>query len=121
VNIADLFFKARRELPPGTILYADITALFEFLSWTPEAARNAEDHDWDEPFPAVMPGVYILEAGCVSAGSSGPACLVQPWRFVSRTIVVPAFLVPRARKLRWELYRWWTALRALLLFLALNS
>ena len=52
----------------------DLSALFEFLSWAPEAARNADDHDWDELFPAVVPGVYILEAGCVSAGSSGPAC-----------------------------------------------
>ena len=64
-NVADLFFKARCELPPGTILYADLAALFEFLSWTPEAKRNADDHAWNESFPAVRPGVY------------GVACLGQ--------------------------------------------
>ena len=78
VNVADFFFKARRELPSGTILYADLSALFEFLLWTPEAARNADDHDWIELFPEVVPGVCILEAGCVSAGSSGPACSSLP-------------------------------------------
>ena len=75
-NIPDLFFKARHELVPGTILYADLAALFQFLDWTPEAARNADDHSWNQLFPDVAPGVYILEAGCVSAGSSGPACPV---------------------------------------------
>ena len=73
-NPADLFFKARRELPPGTILYADLDALFDFFLWTPEAQRNADDHDWDESIPAVAPGVYLLDAGGASPVSSGPVC-----------------------------------------------
>ena len=134
-NLADLFFKAKRELPPGTILYADLAALFEFLSWTPaEAERNADDHAWNESFPAVGPGVYILEAGCASAGSSGAACSlpevgsssavelrVSDNRGAHIISSSATFLVPRTRALRWKLSRWWTALRALLLSLAVNS
>ena len=83
-NLADLFFKAQRELPPGTILYADLEALFEFFLWTPEAQRNADDHDWDEPIPAVAPGVYFLEASGISNASPGPAC---PLPLVSASVV----------------------------------
>ena len=87
-NRPDLFFKARHELVPGTILYADLSALFQFLDWTPEAARNADDHSWNQLFPDVAPGVYILEAGCVSAGPSGPACSVPEDRSSAMESVV---------------------------------
>ncbi len=75
-NAADLFFKARYELPPGTILYADVSAFFEFIMWTPEALRNGNDSAREDPFPAAEPGVFILEARNVSSGLSGPPCLL---------------------------------------------
>jgi hypothetical protein len=61
-NFAEFFFKARHELPPGTVLYADIAAFLAFVAWTPEAQQNYEDPGWDEPFPASEVGVFILEA-----------------------------------------------------------
>jgi hypothetical protein len=39
-NFPELFFKARYELPPGTVLYADIAAFFAFVAWTPEAQQK---------------------------------------------------------------------------------
>jgi hypothetical protein len=36
-NFPEFFFKARYELPPGTVLYADIAAFFAFVAWTPKA------------------------------------------------------------------------------------
>ena len=82
-NAADLFFKARYELPPGTILYADISAFYKFIYRTPEALRNCNDSAWDSPFPAGEPGVYILEARNVSSGLSGPPCLLPESRNIS--------------------------------------
>jgi hypothetical protein len=75
-NSSDLFFKARCELPPGTILYANLIAFIEFIMWTPEAQRNGEDPSWSGPFPASEPGVYIFEARSVSTDLSAPACLL---------------------------------------------
>ncbi len=69
-NFPELFFKARYELPPGTVLYADIAAFFAFVAWTPEAHQNYEDPGWDGPFPASEPGVYILEARIEALGVS---------------------------------------------------
>ena len=36
-NFPEFFFKARYELPPGTVLYADIAAFVAFFAWTLEA------------------------------------------------------------------------------------
>jgi hypothetical protein len=69
-NFPELFFKARYELPPGTVLYADIAAFFAFVAWTPEAQQNYGDPGWDGPFPASEPGVYILEARIEALGLS---------------------------------------------------
>ena len=85
-NASDLFFKARYELPPGTILYADFAAFLEFILWTPESQRNGEDPSWSGPFPASEPGVYILEASSVSTDLSARrvCCLksiVYSWIF----------------------------------------
>ena len=75
-NFPELFFKARSELPPGTVLYADIAAFFAFVAWTPEAQQNFEDPGWDSPFPASEPGVYFLGARTVSGPApSGPLSL----------------------------------------------
>jgi hypothetical protein len=75
-NFPELFFKARYELPPGTVLYADIAAFFAFVAWIPEAQQNLEDPGWDSPFPATEPGVYILEARIVSSRAlPGPLSL----------------------------------------------
>jgi len=77
-NTPEFFFKARYELPPGTLLYADIAAFFAFIAWTPEAKQNLEDPGWNSPFPASEPGVYILEARSVSNGSPPVPMLLSP-------------------------------------------
>ena len=77
-NTPEFFFKARYELPPGTVLYADIAAFFAFVAWTPEAQQNFEDPGWDSPFPASEPGVYILEARIVSSGAPPGPLLLSP-------------------------------------------
>jgi hypothetical protein len=69
-NFPELFFKARYELPPGTVLYADIAAFLAFVAWTPEAQQNYEDPGWEEPFPASDVGVFILEARIGALGES---------------------------------------------------
>ena len=69
-NFPELFFKARYELPPGTVLYADIAAFLAFVAWTPEAKQNYEDPGWDDPFPASDVGVFILEARIGALGES---------------------------------------------------
>ena len=69
-NTPEFFIKARYELPPGTILYADIAAFLAFIAWTPEAKQNHVDPAWNGPFPGLEPGVYILEARSVSSGLS---------------------------------------------------
>ena len=66
-NTPELFFKALYELPPGTVLYADILVFLEFIEWTPEAERNDVDPVWNGSFPASEPGVYLLEARKVSS------------------------------------------------------
>ncbi len=43
VNAADLFFKTRYEPPPGTILYADVSAFLEFIMWTPDYFQARRD------------------------------------------------------------------------------
>jgi hypothetical protein len=68
-NFPEFFFKARYELPPGTVLYADIAAFVAFFAWTLEAQQNFEDSGWDSPFPASGPGVNILEVRIVSGGA----------------------------------------------------
>jgi hypothetical protein len=40
-NHADLFIQAEHELPPGTILYADIAAFKAFTVWSPAALKNS--------------------------------------------------------------------------------
>ena len=73
-NNPELFFKAKYELPPGTVLFADISAFLEFIEWTPEAKHNGV---WNGPFPASSePGVYILEASSIPSGLSAPVCLL---------------------------------------------
>ena len=65
------------ELPPGTILYADLSAFFEFISWTAEAQRNAQVPSWGGPHPLSEPDLYILEeASSVSTNLSAPACIL---------------------------------------------
>ena len=66
-NTPELFFKALFELPPGTVLHADILVFLEFIEWTPEAERNGVDSVWNGSFPASEPGVYLLEARKVSS------------------------------------------------------
>ena len=63
-------------LSPGTVLYADILAFLAFIEWTPEAKQSGVDPVWNGPFPALEPGVYILEASSVPSGLSAPACLL---------------------------------------------
>ena len=77
-NFPEFFFKARYELPPGTVLYADIAAFYAFVAWTPEAQQNYEDHGWDSPFPASGPGVYILEARVEALGVSMDTSVLGP-------------------------------------------
>ena len=83
-NAADLLFKARYELPPGIILYADISAFHEFIFWTPGAVKNGNDEAWDSPFPAVEPGVYLMEARNVSSGV--PPCLLSESTNISKDL-----------------------------------
>ena len=93
---SDLFFKARCELPPGTTLYADLAAFFEFISWTPEAQRNGQDPSWCDPRPDSEPGVYILEASSVSTDLSAPACLLpRATTSVSRDLSAPGVSLDR--------------------------
>jgi hypothetical protein len=77
-NFPEFFFKARYELPPGTVLYADIAAFFAFVAWTHEAQQNLEDPGWNSPFPASELGVYILEARIVSSGAPPGPLLLSP-------------------------------------------
>ena len=77
-NTPEFFFKARYELPPGTVLYANIAAFFTFVAWTPAAKQNLEDPGWNSPIPASEPGVYILEARIVSSGSPPVLLLLLP-------------------------------------------
>ena len=87
-NAADLFFKARYELPPGTILYADISAFFyEFIYRTPGALRNSNDSAWDSPFPAVEPGV--------SSCMSGLPCLLPESTHISMDLSASGTCVRR--------------------------
>ena len=89
-NFPELFFKARSELPPGTVLYADIAAFFAFVAWTPEAQQNFEDPGWDSPFPASEPGVYFLEARIVSSRAlPGPLSLSPAAPGLSPVLSVP--------------------------------
>jgi hypothetical protein len=77
-NKPEIFIKARYELPPGTVLYANNAAFFAFIEWTPEAKQNLTDPGWSSPFPASEPGVYILEARSVSSGSLPVPMLLLP-------------------------------------------
>ena len=61
-NTPEFFIKARYDLPPGTILYADIAAFLAFIAWTPEAKQNHEDPAWNGPslaFTFWRPGVFL--------------------------------------------------------------
>ena len=60
-NHSDLFFQARYELPPGTIMYADLVAFKAFTTWSPEALKNSQDPAWIRP-DAIRMGVYIMES-----------------------------------------------------------
>jgi hypothetical protein len=91
----ELFFKARYELPPGTVLYADIATFFALVAWTPEAQQNYEDPGWEGPFPASEPGVYILEARI-------------------EALVLATLSVCMSRTLQERLFHCWIALNAYL-------
>jgi hypothetical protein len=59
-NHADLLIQAEHELPPGTILYADIAAFKTFTAWwSPAALRSSQDPSWTRP-DVVHAGVFIL-------------------------------------------------------------
>ena len=81
-NHADLFIQAEHELPPGTILYADVAAFKAFTAWSPTALKNSQDPALTRP-DVVHAGVEcsddemfdaaVVDHGCAAVDSCDAA------------------------------------------------